>query len=657
MPFYTAAQAAAANSVAGGAPPTPLGPTATLRVVGIAATEFDFPSGDTPSYELFATPRFARTVVRHTATNVEYAVRLRHGSADLGRFNTEVDTLGHGAVQGIGNNNGLVQSIEGSIRPQAVGWWILAALTALVGLAVVGQALARQSVVESEDVPTLVALGADRRQLIMLGTARNLLVGAVGAVGAVVLSTALSPLTPVGEARLAESTTGIAIDTSVALLGALITMLTVLALGIWPSTRAARAARPGSRAASARPPALIARLADLGAPPSTLIGVGNALQRSGAGAGIPVGTALLGTVLAVVALCGTVVFGASLSHLTASPPLYGDEYQLSFDVVPGLPDPGLIGNLEGNRSVTAITRDLATQVSIDKATVGAVAVDALRGPLLLSTASGHLPMGDGQIALGAATMRQVHAHVGSVVSVGLTTPSGSKRTERFRVVSQVPLPVLDGYVGLGNGAVLTIPGYEAALCPRGPAQVGCRQAVEGSDVGALLTRTTSDRRGAVTVRRLMNANKSVATLPVTPTSLVNFGEAINFPLIFGAILAVFGAATLAHLLVVSVARRRRETGLLKVLGFLNHQVVSIVSWQATTVALVGIIVGVPLGVVVGRAIWNLFAGQIGVIPDAVVPIWLIVAMAAGVVLAANLIAIGPALVAVRTKPGRLLRTP
>ena len=43
-----------------------------------------------------------------------------------------------------------------------------------------------------------------RRQLFALDMARNLAVGVAGAVGAVVLATALSPIAPLGEARLAE---------------------------------------------------------------------------------------------------------------------------------------------------------------------------------------------------------------------------------------------------------------------------------------------------------------------------------------------------------------------------------------------------------------------------------------------------------------------
>ena len=71
------------------------------------------------------------------------------------------------------------------------------------------------------------------------------------------------------------------------------------------------------------------RLWSIGAPVSLVIGVRNALERRSGGANVPVGSALLGTVLAVTALCGTAVFGASLSHLTTTPKLYGDPFQLN----------------------------------------------------------------------------------------------------------------------------------------------------------------------------------------------------------------------------------------------------------------------------------------------------------------------------------------
>ena len=92
------------------------------------------------------------------------------------------------------------------------------------------------------------------------------------------------------------------------------------------------------------------------------------------------------------------------------------------------------------------------------------------------------------------------------------------------------------------------------------------------------------------------------------------------------------------------------------LGFVNHQVASAVSWQATTLALVGAVVGVPLGVVAGRAIWNTFADNLGALPVSVVRVWLTCVLVAGVLVAANVISVAPALVATRSKPGDLLRT-
>ena len=163
VPTFSRSQTSAYNN-ATGALPKPVGPTVALHVVGFEATEYEFPSGTTPSYDLYATPAFARTVLPRTAYGYVSLVRLRHGAADLLRFDQQISALGAEAS----NQNGLIASVEASIHPQAIGWWILAALAAVIGMVVIGQALFRQSLVESEDYPIISVLGADRRQLIML---------------------------------------------------------------------------------------------------------------------------------------------------------------------------------------------------------------------------------------------------------------------------------------------------------------------------------------------------------------------------------------------------------------------------------------------------------------------------------------------------------
>ena len=242
VPLYAARQKAAYNN-ATGALPKPRGPVVFLRVVGFEATEFEFPSGTTPSYDLYVTAAFARTVMPRSAFGYSYALRLRHGAAGI------ADMTAQASAQGveISNYDAVVNSVESAIHPQAVGWSALACLAAVVALAVVAQAMARQSVVESDDYPTMVALGADRRQLAAVGLARNLIVAVVGAAGAVVIAFVLSPVAPLGEARVAETSSGVRFDPVVLPLGALATVIGVFALGAWPVIKATRTRAPPRR--------------------------------------------------------------------------------------------------------------------------------------------------------------------------------------------------------------------------------------------------------------------------------------------------------------------------------------------------------------------------------------------------------------------------
>jgi hypothetical protein len=650
-PLYALSQLSALGN---GADVSPSGPTVALHVVGIGAAEMEFPSGSTPEYDLFTTPAFASAINERVPHASVYLVRLRHGTASLPRFAAAAGPL---HLDYVSNQATAAAAVAASIHPQAVGWWVLAVLAALVGLAVIGQALGRQSVVESEAYPSLVALGLPRLHLVVLGTARNLMVALVGAAGAVIVAFALSPLTPVGEARLAEPSTGLAFDPLVLLLGALATVVVVLLLGIWPAVRASRVRVGGDRALDAHRSSIVANVAATGAPPSAVIGVRHALERGRGTASVPVGTALFGSALAVTALCATVVFAASLTHLTTTPALYGSDYQLGFSSSNGGPGnpTSWVSSLEHDHSITAIMLAASNEVSINGDDVLAFAGKAERGPMLLSTVDGRLPTGDHDVALGVTTLHQVGAHVGSVLGVTVQLPSGGSRTVPFHVVGTASFPSDAGSGGLGTGSAFTMAGYLNAVCPPGHDVNRCRQSFAASQNFVVLARAQSGPKGQAAIARYVAEGS--ATRPTIPTSLVNFGEAVNFPLILGCVLAMFGVATLLHLLVVSVVRRRREMGLLKALGFVNLQVGATVLWQATTVALVGIVVGVPLGIVVGRVVWNAFATNLGAVPVAAVPGLTIAALALGVLVVANVLAVIPALTSARRRSvGQLLRT-
>ena len=260
--------------------------------------------------------------------------------------------------------------------------------------------------------------------------------------------------------------------------------------------------------------------------------------------------------------------------------------------------------------------------------------------------------------LGAKTMRQVGAHIGSTVRVALSGSSpagGSTKVRRFRVVGTTVLPPDFNGAALGTGAVFTLDGLVGPVCPSGARDRACLSALLVADSGAFLVRTTPGPQGTAALAALSRDYPSQVNFPHPPTDLVNFGEAVNFPLIFGLIVVLFGVATLLHMLLSSLNRRRQEMGLLKSLGFVRRQIALSVSWQTTTVAAIGIVLGVPLGIAAGRLVWNAFASNLGVVAVPVVTAWVVVAIAVGTLVVANLLAVGPALVASRARAASLLK--
>jgi putative ABC transport system permease protein len=113
---------------------------------------------------------------------------------------------------------------------------------------------------------------------------------------------------------------------------------------------------------------------------------------------------------------------------------------------------------------------------------------------------------------------------------------------------------------------------------------------------------------------------------------------------------------IAHALVTGVRRRRRDLAVLKTLGFVRGQISAAVAWQATTFAAVGLLIGIPLGIAVGRWVWTLFADQLGVPPEPIVSVPAVLLAIPATLLVANLIAALPGRMAGRVRPAPVLRT-
>lgn len=628
-------------------------PGGRLRVVGIEAAPGEFPPqqyADMPVVHL--TPAFHDLhLIDDPQTSAEVLlVRLRDGASGVSAFNAALDRLSDGPAYDTLAQADQATAVERSIHLQAVALWLLAGLVTVAATLIVSQLLSRLTHVEARDHPTLGALGMSGRDRALLGVIRAAGIAAAGTLVAVVVASAASPLLPAGLARTAEPKLGVHLDAVVLGLGATATVAVVVALGALASWRAAsaNARRPGATEDDGRwRPSSVARvLARGGWPLPAKVGVHMALEPGRGRTAVPVRTTLAGVALGVGALVAALTFGASLTHLLGSPRLYGVTWDLQ--VADDYTDEGFADRalawLRDDPRVEAVGvgSSGSALVEVDGRRVDAIALDSVEGDLTLPILAGRAPQGPDEVALGSRTARALGVETGDTVDVAV--PGGESL--EMRVVGRAVFPSVGAASRLGEGLVATVAGAVAVAPPDlpRPDELFARLA-PGVDPDAVVADLNA-RAGT---------NGTVAPRG-EPSDIVNFGRVESMPFVLGGILATIAAATLAHLLLSGVRRRRRDLAILKTLGFVRAQVAGTVAWQATTVVVVSLAVAVPLGVALGRWTWTLLADDLGVIARPQVPWLTLTAVVSAALILANAIALVPGQIAARTQPATDLRS-
>ena len=213
--------------------------------------------------------------------------------------------------------------------------------------------------------------------------------GMAGAVLAIALAVAVSPLMPIGAARLAEPDPGVSADWLVLALGAVAIVRVVVARAAWPAwrlaVRCAGGRRPGGERAGARLPG--GRVAGRAGRPGHHDGRGTARGRAGPGrTAVPVRGALVGTTLSVLAVTAAFTFGANLLNLVHTPGCTGrpgtPRSTFSSGSSPG-PGPAAVRHQPRCRrlDVTAITGSSGSAVQL----IPAIGLAPGRGPLVSPT--------------------------------------------------------------------------------------------------------------------------------------------------------------------------------------------------------------------------------------------------------------------------------
>ena len=143
--------------------------------------------------------------------------------------------------------------------------------------------------------------------------------------------------------------------------------------------------------------------------------------------------------------------------------------------------------------------------------------------------------------------------------------------------------------------------------------------------------------------------------PTLPVEVVRLRQITWFPLSVALLLSGLALLSVGCSLIVGVRRRGRELAVLRTLGFTGRQVRATVGWEATVFATVGLIVGIPSGLVAGRLVWRLVADSLGVSTTPTIPGLALAVLSFGALALLNVIAWLPGRSAARTRPADALR--
>lgn len=601
------------------------------------------------SADVYAGPALYRRLQAGAASFPALVVGLHHGAADYAAFSRGVLTRTPDAFMFSGGDEASVVHRQTHVLSLAL--WLFAALAAAVTLLIAAQVLSRQTFLDSLEVPTLRALGMTRDQMFAVSLLRSAMVGILGAAVAVAAAVALSPLTPIGTlARLAEPRPGVAFDVAILVIGAVVVVVVVVLATAIPAWRSAGVRGDALGLAQfdeeLRPSALASTVAGAGLSISGVAGVRLAVERGRGRTAVPVRSTLVVISLAIAALIAAATFSTSLSQLLATPRLYGWDFdtavgtafgggELASKIVPVLrSDPNIAAYGAGN-----IQSFVELGPPGHGVRVNVVAVDQLKGEAHPTVVTGRWPEATDEIALGGRTMRAAGTAVGGTVRV-----AGPQGSARMRVVGQVVLPDTGFAPGLSEGAGMTLQGLRT-IVPGAQANVFPIRLKPGVSASRELTLLTPKLPPGATGDPPNPGATLSALIPVKP-----------LPTLMALLLALAGAATLAHTLVTSIRRRRRDLAILKSLGFDRRQVTAAVAWQSTTMASLSLLLGIPVGIAAGRLVWTMFADALGVAPEPAVPLGAILLLVPTVLIVGVLIAVLPARSASRTRPAIMLRT-
>jgi hypothetical protein len=636
----------------------PRGPKVRARIVGVGRTPWavDADSPGSPGGVLSTPALYSRYRANMMGTSglayTNALIRLKGGEAAIPAFRAalarvtgrhDIDVWDNS--EKFGDPVRRISAYEGACL-LAFG---LAALAAALFL--IGQSVARYTSATVADLQVLQAVGLTRQQAIAAAVAGPFLAGLAGATLGVAGAIVASRWMPIGLASIAESRPGIDVDWLVLGPGWVLVPLLVLA---GSAAAAAAALTVGRRQAAPRRSVIAAAASAANFPVPLVVGARFALEPGRGRFTVPVRSALVGAVAGVLGVLAAFTFSAGVSDAASHPARFGQTWQLTtflgFNGHDFGPASRVLRAVAADRDVTGVD-----DARIGGAQAGRVSIESVtyapvggKRPAVVLTA-GRMPARPDEIVLAPTTAQEMHASTGSVVHLSGGTP-GTKPV-RVTGIGFVPPGPHNGYA---DGAWLTAAGYDRLFAGARfgfkfhAATVSLRP---GADVAAVARRLNA-------LARAIPGGKAFP--PFTPPDPLPDVQVIKdlelLPVALTAFLVLLAATAVGHALSIAVRRRRQDLAVLRVLGMTRPQARLVVTTQASVLAVIGLIFGVPLGIALGRVLWRTVAGFIPLAYHPPVALLALLLIGPAALLAANALAAWPQRRAARLQAGQVLRS-
>lgn len=585
------------------------GPRITMRIVGVARSPWFSDSINSPGGAVLS----PGLIARHPVNTVGFAaspvnpswinalVRLRNGAADLPRFRRSLAAVtGRGDIQ-VWNLPSRRAEQQHEISFEARCLLAFAAAVLIAALFTIGQAIARYTAGEVAELDALRGLGLTRSQQITLGSAAPVVAAAAGSLLAGAAAVVASRWFPIGTAAFVEPRPGTSIDWLVIALGVVGLTLAISATSV---SSAWHAARRSGRAASTQHSSLVAAAARGGAPVPLLVGLRFALERGTGRAALPVRPALVGAVAGVLGIVAALTFANGVNDAADHPRRYGQTFDLG--ALAGVNtfnffDPGRVVRTLAVRADVKGVADIRDAIATSATGSGSVVLFSQSSspkPLEIVLTSGRPPEAANEVVLAPRSLATLHASVGSRIAF-----HGDRGTATYRVTGIGFVPQGGPNDVYADGGWVTARGYDRILRSFRTRFVAVA-AAPGRDL-AQLSRALAEQGNAV-ISAPDGAGLSFDPIQ-PPIEVLQLRQVRALPTVLGVFLAILAVAAIGHALATAVRRRAPELAVLRALGMTPRQCRTAVITQATVTALFGLLVGIPLGIALGRTVWRAVA--------------------------------------------------